>query len=234
MRDRLKQDARDLGIMLSESQLDQFEQYCTFLLETNRLINLTAIKQPEGVAIRHFVDSLTLLKVMDIAHGLALIDVGTGAGFPAVPLKIARPDLKVTLLDSLQKRLTFLYELMAQLGQDAVLVHARAEDGGKNPDLREKFDIATARAVAPLRMLAEYCLPFVAKGGRFAAMKGPAVQEELEAAKTAIAILGGEVTDVRTLSLSDGSQRSIIVVTKISQTPPQYPRSPGKMAKIPL
>ena len=230
----LQRDAEELGFPLDVTQIDQFDRYLTLLLDWNTRINLTAITQPEEVAVRHFADSLTLLKSVELPEGGKIIDVGTGAGFPGVPAKIMRPDVSLTLLDSLQKRLNFLGELLDCLGLEAHRLHARAEEGGRNPKLREQFDVATARAVASLPALCEYCLPFVKVGGVFAAMKGPSAPEELEQSRNALQLLGGEVEDVKQFRLSDESTRLVVVVRKISQTPPKYPRMGTKIAKSPL
>ena len=164
-REKLKAYCEGFGVLLSPEQLDQFDGYCRLLLEWNKKMNLTAIREPEEVLIKHFVDSLALLGFAELPQGAKLIDVGTGAGFPGLPLKIARPDLRLALLDSLKKRLTFLQAVCGTLGLDADIIHSRAEDGGKLSGLRQNFDAAVSRAVAPLNLLAEYCLPFVKMGG---------------------------------------------------------------------
>lgn len=226
--------AKSYGIDLGEEALGRFQAYCDQLLEWNEKMNLTAIKEPQEVAVKHFVDSLSLLAHCPLEQGAKVIDIGTGAGFPGLPLKIARPDFRLTLLDSLNKRLTFLQGLLDQLGLSAELIHARAEEGGKKPELREQFDLGTSRAVASLRLLAEYCLPYVKVGGVFAAMKGPDVAEELAEAKEAIRLLGGEVESVEEFLLPDGSGRSIVKIRKQRKTPPAYPRHGSKIAKKPL
>ncbi|MCI8497433.1 MAG: 16S rRNA (guanine(527)-N(7))-methyltransferase RsmG [Clostridiales bacterium] len=231
--ERMKADAESLGISLTGHQLHQFEQYCSLLLDWNQRMNLTAIKEPDAVAVRHFADSLTLLSCCEIGTGASLIDVGTGAGFPGVAVAIARPDLQLTLLDSLNKRLVFLSELTDQLHVQAETVHSRAEEAGRGK-LREQFDVATARAVAPLNLLCEYCLPFVKVGGTFAAMKGPDIEEELEGARGAIELLGGKVEKICPFTLSDGSGRTVVLIKKKSQTPPKYPRHGAKITKSPL
>ncbi len=225
--------SEELGIMLTEEQTEKFFIYMDLLLEWNEKINLTAITDPKEVISKHFVDSLSLL-TMDIPQGSRIIDVGTGAGFPSIPLLIARPDLKITMLDSLAKRLNFIKEVLSAIGREACLVHSRAEDGGQNKDFREKFDIATARAVANLATLSEYCLPFVKVNGRFLAMKGEAAAE-IDDAKKALKILGGEVVSVKEISPQgeDWCHR-IVEVKKISTTPSKYPRKAGKPAKEPL
>lgn len=230
----LKNGAAAMGIDLTPEQLDRFDLYARLLVEWNQKMNLTAITDPEGIVVKHFLDSLSLLSCVKLPKNASLIDVGTGAGFPAVVLKIARPDLKITLLDSLNKRLLFLQEVSRQLGLPMTTVHARAEEGGRNPQLRQKFDFATARAVAALPVLSEYCLPFVKKGGTFIAMKGPGGEAELTDAEKAIRTLGGKAEETHLRTLEDGSSRTLIVIRKVSPTPPAYPRAGGKIAKAPL
>lgn len=230
----LSESAKALGLVLDEQMLKRFSLYGDLLLEWNEKINLTAIKQPEEIAIKHFVDSLTLLSVYTLPQGARVIDVGTGAGFPGVPLKIVRPDLQLTLLDSLNKRLIFLQDLLEKLELQADCVHLRAEEGGLKPELRERFDLATSRAVANLNLLAEYCLPYVKVGGIFAAMKGPDTDEELSQAQNAIQLLGGRLQEKNQLVLPDGSGRTILLIKKVTATPQKYPRHGGKIAKKPL
>lgn len=233
-REILASGAAQFGVTLDERALDRFLQYGVCLLEWNQKINLTAITDPEEVAVKHFVDSIALLSIFTPDKGAKVIDIGTGAGFPGVPLKIARPDVEITLLDSLNKRLVFLEELLNGLDLSAQLVHARAEEGGRNPALREGFDWAVSRAVANLRLLAEYCLPYVRVGGIFTAMKGPEVEQELLEAQGAIEVLGGTVERVERFSLPDGSGRTVVVVRKERPTPTAYPRHGSKIAKKPL
>ena len=233
-RDYLRELAAGEDFTLTEKMLDSFDRYAQLLVEWNEKINLTAITQPDEIAVKHFLDSLLLLRCVELPQGASLIDVGTGAGFPSLPCAIARPDLEITLLDSLQKRVNFLRELTGALGISAACIHARAEEGGQNRALREQFDLATARAVARLRELTEYCLPFVRVGGTFAALKGYEIEEELEEAKKAIRLLGGEIAEVRKFILPDESRRAIVLIRKISQTPTKYPRNSAKMKKQPL
>lgn len=200
----LADGARALGVELSAGQLDQFCEYARLLVEWNERMNLTAITDPEGIAVRHFVDSLTLLRAADPPPGAKLLDVGAGAGFPSVPACIARPDLKPTLLDSLNKRLIFLHALSEALAIPAELVHQRAEDAGRMPEYREGFDLVCARAVARLSALCEYCLPFVRVGGCFAALKGPDGPQELDEAGRAIDLLGGGQARLHPFTLPDG------------------------------
>lgn len=231
---RLAEHARELGLSLSEEQLWQFDRYCELLLEWNQKINLTAIRDPEGVLIKHFVDSLALLKYAPLPQGAKLIDVGTGAGFPGVPLKLARPDLSLTLLDSLNKRLLFLQELSQQLSFEAEITHSRAEEAGRLPTLRERFDTAVSRAVASLNLLAEYCLPFVKVGGVFLAAKGPEVEEELAQGERAVKLLGGRIEKIERYQLPEGSGRTLVVIRKEKPTSGEYPRHGSKISKKPL
>lgn len=228
--------AADYGASLTPEQAERFDIYARLLVEWNEKMNLTAITAPEDMLVKHFVDSLTLAPYLP-AGEFSLIDVGTGAGFPGVPVAILRPDCRLTLLDSLNKRLTFLETLCREVGVDAVRIHARAEEGGRQPKLREAFDVATARAVAGLPLLCEYCLPFVKPGGQFLALKGPDGETELDAAKRALAELHGKAEKVVTLTLPEPqggeSQRRLICIRKLSPTPAKYPRPSAKIAKQP-
>lgn len=204
------------------------------LVETNKSLNLTAITEPDEIVSKHFVDSLSVLRELDIPTGSSLIDVGTGAGFPGVVLLIARPDLKITLLDSTKKRLIFVESVVDALGLSAKIVHMRAEEAGQNPTFRGKYDFVTARAVANMKVLSEYCLPFLKIGGVFAAMKGANAANELEEAKAALAILGGQAIKAKEFTITRCGGRSILCVKKKSQTPPKYPRVSAQIAKKPL
>ena len=230
--EKLKEYAAELGVELDENAAFNFSRYSDMLVEVNSYMNLTAITESDEILIKHFVDSLEFLKYVDIPNGASLIDVGTGAGFPGVPLLLARNDIKVTFLDSLNKRLGFIEDVLNECNLKADFVHARAEDAGNDDALRETFDFATARAVAPLNVLAEYCLPFVKVGGSFVALKGS--EDETESSKNAVALLGGEITDNVSYKLPNGDPRTIVVVKKISQTPTAYPRKPKKIARAPL
>jgi 16S rRNA (guanine527-N7)-methyltransferase len=222
------------GAYVNADMLQKFQRYGELLAEWNEKINLTAIKEPQEVVIKHFIDSLALLDYVELPPSARLIDVGTGAGFPGVPIKIVRPDIKLTLLDSLNKRISFLQVLTQELDVETECLHSRAEDGGRVPKLRESFDIATARAVAKLRELSEYCLPFVKTGGVFAVMKGSEIEEELAAAQSAIKLLGGSVESVNLLELPDSVKRSIIIIRKINKTPEKHPRQSAKIKKNPI
>ena len=198
-------------------------------------MNLTALTEARDVALKHFCDSILLLKFVEIPNNSSLIDVGTGAGFPSVPIKIVRPDIKLCLLDSLNKRLTFLAEVVKELElTDVKIVHSRAEDGSRKPELREKFDFATSRAVAQLNVLAEYCLPYIKVDGAFLAMKGKYSEEEISNAKNAIKLLGGKTTNVDTYHLVDSSERTVISIKKIVKTDKAYPRTSAKIKSKPL
>lgn len=230
----LKNEAAKINIELTDKMLGQFDSYAEFLIETNKVQNLTRITEPDEIVIKHFVDSLTLFTAFHVPDGAAVADIGTGAGFPGVALKIARPDIRLTLIDSLGKRINFLNDLCTKLGFSADTYHLRAEEAGLKPELREKFDVTTARAVARLNVLCEYCLPLTKVGGAFVSMKGPTGQEEADEAVKAAELLGGSIKKVEKLSLSDGSERQIIVVDKKIQTPAKYPRHGGKISKSPL
>lgn len=230
----LRQNAALCGITLTEEQLCRFDRYAAFLRDWSTRMNLTAIKDDEGIAVKHFLDSILLLQAAELPAGARLIDVGSGAGFPGVPVKIMRGDISLTLADSTNKRVVFLTELLRELSLDGQAVHARAEELGNNADYRARYDIATARAVAHLRELTEYCLPFVKPGGVFAAMKSGEIDAELAEAAHAITVLGGKVQKVKRFSLPSAGQRSVVLIKKISQTPTGYPRPGAKMAKKPL
>ncbi|MBQ7045578.1 MAG: 16S rRNA (guanine(527)-N(7))-methyltransferase RsmG [Clostridia bacterium] len=225
---------KDFSPNITNEQLEQFDLYAKMLVEWNEKINLTAITDPEQIVIKHFYDCALILKNFGLKQGASVIDVGTGAGFPGVVLKILRPDIKLTLLDSLNKRINFLNELCAALKIDVTTIHARAEDAAQKNGLREQFDVATARAVARLNVLCEYCLPFVKKGGTFLSLKGPAANEEAVEAKNAIKVLGGELRSICSETIADNEQRCFVIIKKISQTPPKYPRISAKLKKQPL
>lgn len=214
----------------------KLEQYRELLLEWNEKINLTAITDPEEIRVKHFEDSLTCLDTGLFTPGVSVIDVGTGAGFPGLPLAMARPDISVTLLDSLQKRLLFLEEVIRQTDtQNAVTVHARAEDGGRDKKLREQFDIVVSRAVSRLSVLCEYTLPYLKVGGTLIAMKGPSAEEELQEAQNALHVLGGGEATIKTTSLEDESlSHCLVLIKKVRPTPTAYPRKAGTPTKNPL
>ncbi len=232
--DKLSACLEPFGLTLTTQQDEEIDTYSKFLLEYNEKVNLTAITHPEEIAIKHFADSILPLALTEITPGASLIDVGTGAGFPGVPLKIMRPDIALTLLDSLNKRLNFLQELSALLRQDNAFVHARAEMAGADPKLRGRFDYATSRAVAQLAVLCEYCLPLLKVGGKMLALKGPDCTAEIAAAKHAIEVLGGSIAAVQAYGLADHGQRTLIIIEKVKTTPGKYPRQRIKLSEKPL
>jgi 16S rRNA (guanine527-N7)-methyltransferase len=224
------------GIDLTPEQLDQFEKYYQILVEWNEKMNLTAITDKDEVYLKHFYDSISAAFYFDFSKPIHLCDVGAGAGFPSIPLKIVFPSIELTIVDSLNKRITFLNHLASQLKLDHVhFIHDRAETFGVNPDHREKYDVVTARAVARMSVLSELCLPLVKQGGRFIAMKAAHASEELEQGKKAITLFGGAVEDTFTFTLPiEESERNIIVIKKTKITPKKYPRKPGTPNKIPI
>lgn len=232
--DLLKEKATEYGINLDDKALERFDLYAKLLVEWNEKINLTAITEPEEIVIKHFLDCLTVFSKVEIKEGARIIDVGTGAGFPGLVMLIARPDLKMTLMDSLNKRLNVIKDILEKLELTADVVHSRAEDGGQNKAYREKYDFSTARAVSNLRDLTEYCLPFVKVGGSFIAMKAAKAEEEISAAQKAIKTLGGTVSEKHTFELEDAGERNIILIKKISSTSAKFPRPSAKIAKNPL
>lgn len=224
------------GLELTAAQQAAFAKYNDLLLAWNENVNLTAITDSREVAVKHMIDSLSCLEAAVFPPAAAVVDVGTGAGFPGLPLKIIRPDIRLTLLDSLNKRLLFLQEVVSALGLTGVnLVHARAEEAGRRPEHRERYQVATSRAVARLNVLAELCLPFVGVGGHFVALKGAQYEEELAEAARAVKTLGGEVAAVRPVSLPGlADRRAVIYINKKAATPAAYPRRPGLPEKKPL
>ncbi len=230
----LKTEAEKIGINLDDAALTRFDKYAEMIVETNKTLNLTAITEPDEMVYKHFVDSLSLLTVVDVKQGAKVIDVGTGAGFPGVVLLIARPDLEITLMDGTNKRLNFIRTVLDEIGLDAEILHSRAELAGKEKAYREQFDLVTARAVANMNTLSEYCLPFAKVGGVFAPMKAAKADEELDSAKGAIKLLGGQVDKVSHLDIENCGERCIIVTKKISQTPSKYPRASAQISKKPL
>lgn len=232
------EELANYGFKLSSKQKEQFATYYNKLIEFNKKVNLTRITDKNEVYLKHFFDSITpLLEFSDLFKGeKSLCDVGAGAGFPSLPIKILCPDLSITIVDSLGKRLKFLDELVSDLSLDKVtLVHGRAEDAGQNKNLREKFDLVTGRAVARMSVLSEYCLPLAKVDGYLVALKGPKAQDELADAKNAIEVLGGSVKEVKELMLPDtDDERTLIVVKKVKATPKKYPRQAGTPSRKPL
>lgn len=229
-------DAENLGVNLTDCQVKQFLVYYEMLAEWNEVMNLTAITDYDDVMKKHFIDSLSLVKAYDVSQERSVIDVGTGAGFPGLALKIAFPNLQVTLLDSLNKRIQFLNEVIEKLNLSHVeTIHGRAEDFARPEKLREQFDLCVSRAVANLSVLSEYCLPFVKVGGQFISYKSEKILEEMNGAKKAISILGGRVKNQVEFELPDSDiYRNLFVIEKMKNTPKKYPRKAGLPAKEPL
>lgn len=237
-KDRLSRELNQFSIILENSQINQFYQYYELLDEWNKVMNLTAITDQNEVITKHFVDSLALVKAAGeiSTKEYKIIDIGTGAGFPGIPLKIAFPQLKITLMDSLNKRIKFLNEVIEQLGlKEITAVHSRAEDLGRDKDYREKYDLSVSRAVANLSTLSEYCMPFVKPGGFFISYKSGKIEEELSSAKHAIFLLGGKVNRIESFTL-DGAEaeRTLIKIEKVSEISKRYPRKAGVPGKEPL
>lgn len=233
---QFESDILNLGIKLSKKQISQFLKYYELLVEWNGFMNLTAITEYDEAMKKHFVDSLALIKAYDVSKEASVIDVGTGAGFPGLALKIAYPNLKITLLDSLNKRINFLNEVIIQLGLSGIeAIHGRAEDFAKPGKLREKFDLCVSRAVANLSTLSEYCLPYVKVGGEFISYKSEKMEEEMNAAKNAIHVLGGKIQRCEEFYLPDSDiYRNLVVIKKVKETPKKYPRKAGLPSKEPL
>ena len=234
--DKFKSGLSDLRIELTEKQIDQFLTYYEMLVEKNKVMNLTAITEFDEVIEKHFLDSLSLIKVKDLHNLTNVLDLGTGAGFPGIPLKIAFPELNITLMDSLNKRILFLQDVINELGlTDIEAVHGRAEEAARNKKYREKYDLCVSRAVANISTLSEYCLPFVKVGGQFISYKSGNIDEELDSAKKGIKILGGTITDVHKFDLGENKQgRSFVIIDKNQPTPKTYPRKAGTPSKNPL
>ena len=227
-------DLKAIGIELSDEQLEQFLTYYEMLIEQNKVMNLTTITDFDEVLEKHFEDSLSLIQAVDLEKSQAVIDLGTGAGFPGIPLKIAFPNLQITLADSLNKRILFLDDVIRELGLTGIdTVHGRAEDLAKNSDYREKFDLCVSRAVANLSTLSEYCLPFVKIGGKFISYKAGECDEEVAASKSSIFLLGGKISDIKKFELGE-SGRAFVIIDKVSGTPKKYPRKAGTPSKDPL
>lgn len=225
----------EFGVLITDEMKEKLNLYGNLLLEWNEKINLTAITEPQDVLFKHFYDCILFLKHIKIPQNATLVDVGTGAGFPGMVLKIVRPDIDVTLLDSLNKRLIFLNEVIDKLGLTGIkTVHSRAEDAGSSKLHRENYDIATARAVANLPVLLEYCTPLVKVGGMFVSMKGPSAFEEAEKSKNAIGVLGMEKLNIICETLNGDDKRAFIIAKKISHTSSKYPRKPAVISKQPL
>ncbi len=232
--DTFKRELEKLEISISEEQLEQFISYYEMLIEKNKVMNLTAITDFDEVIEKHFIDSLNLFRFADLKADKTIIDMGTGAGFPGIPLKIAFPNLKITLADSLNKRILFLNDVISELGlTDIDTVHGRAEDLAKDKIYRENYDICVSRAVANLSTLSEYCLPFVKIGGQFISYKSGDCDDEITNAKSAIFLLGGRLNQIQKFEMNDNS-RSFVIIDKVNGTSKQYPRKAGLPSKKPL
>lgn len=232
--DTFKRELEKLEISISEEQLEQFISYYEMLIEKNKVMNLTAITDFDEVIEKHFIDSLNLFRFADLKADKTIIDMGTGAGFPGIPLKIAFPNLKITLADSLNKRILFLNDVISELGlTDIDTVHGRAEDLAKDKIYRENYDICVSRAVANLSTLSEYCLPFVKIGGQFISYKSGDCDDEITNAKSAIFLLGGRLNQIQKFEINDNS-RSFVIIDKVNGTSKQYPRKAGLPSKKPL
>lgn len=235
---RLKNLSSKLDIALSDEQIEQFQIYYEMLIETNKVMNLTAITQLDEVVTKHFLDSIALANVYQIIKNkeLKIIDLGTGAGFPGIPLKIAFPQLQVTLMDSLNKRVKFLNSVIDELSLVNIdAIHGRAEEMARKTEYRQQYDLCVSRAVANLSTLTEYCLPFVKVDGMFISYKSSNIEDELDLSLNAIKILGGKLTEVKKLSLPESDiERSFVMIKKIKNTPKTYPRKPGTASKEPI
>lgn len=227
-------ELNEISITLTDQQLEQFRIYYEMLVEKNKVMNLTGITEWDEVLEKHFLDSISIIRAIDLNRELTVIDMGTGAGFPGIPLKIAFPNLKITLADSLNKRVNFLQEVIDTLKLENIeAIHGRAEDLARDKKYREKYDLSVSRAVANLSTLSEYCLPFVKIGGQFISYKSGEIEEEIESSKTAVFLLGGKIKDTVKFELGE-SGRSFIIIDKVNGTPKTYPRKAGTPSKKPL
>ncbi len=232
-KDLLLTYAAKFNIEIDAAAAERFDIYASLLIEKNKVMNLTAIVEPDEIVIKHFADSLSLFSVINPQEGASLIDVGTGAGFPGMVVCIARPDMQVTMIDGTNKKLEFIRSVCAELGISPSIIHSRAEEAGQNKALRGSFDFAVARAVANLSNLGEYCIPFLKTGGAFIAMKGSRVDDEIAEAGAFIKRLGGHIEEIKSFELGNTGERNLILIKKISQTPPKYPRPAAQIAKRP-
>ena len=231
----MKEASLEVGFDLTENQYNQFMEYMKLLQEWNEKINLTAITEDEEVIKKHFIDCIKAFKSDAVKNAKTVIDVGTGAGFPGLPIAIMNPNINVTLLDSLNKRINFLNTVVAKLElKNVVTIHSRAEDGARKPELRENFDVATSRAVANMAVLSEFCLPYVKLNGYFVALKGPSIDEEIREGKKAIGTLGGELESIIEVNIEESDLKHNIVEIKIRKCPKTYPRKAGSINKKPI
>lgn len=225
---------KSFDINVDESTFSRLDKYAEMLIETNKSFNLTAIKEPDDVTVKHFADCLAIFKYVDIPENTKIIDVGTGAGFPGLVMKLFRPDIQMTFLDSTKKKLGFIENVLNECGVSGEILHMRAEEAAQLSKYRENFDFATARAVAALPVLSEYCLPFVKVGGTFISMKSAESNEEISEGKKAISILGGNIEEDIVFDLVENMPRRIIKIKKNSQTPTKYPRPSAQISKKPI
>ncbi|MCR4943122.1 MAG: 16S rRNA (guanine(527)-N(7))-methyltransferase RsmG [Clostridium sp.] len=234
--DIMQKASNDVGMNFNEEKYNKFIKYMRLVQEWNEKINLTAILEDEEFIKKHFIDCIKIFKCDEAKEAKTLIDVGTGAGFPGIPIAIMRDDLDITLLDSLNKRINFLNLVVKELGlKNVTTIHSRAEDGARKPELRENFDVATSRAVANMTVLSEFCLPYVKVGGSFIALKGPAIEEELKDSSNALGVLGGKLNRVVEVTIEDTDlKHNIVVVNKKKECPKAYPRKAGIITKKPL
>lgn len=232
----MKNATEEVGMCLSKEQYDKFMKYMRLIQEWNEKVNLTAITEDEEIVKKHFIDCIKAYKSDELKKAETIIDVGTGAGFPGIPIAIMDKNKKVTLLDSLNKRINFLNLVISELGlKNVKTIHSRAEDGARTKELREKFDIATSRAVANMAVLSEFCLPYVKVGGSLVALKGPAIEEELEGSRNAIGVLGGKLKNIIEVKIEETDlNHNIVIVNKIKECPTNYPRKAGIVNKKPI
>ncbi|MCY6958202.1 16S rRNA (guanine(527)-N(7))-methyltransferase RsmG [Clostridium sp. ZC22-4] len=234
--DILETACNSLGLELDEKKYNQFIQYKNLLKEWNEKVNLTAIKEDEEIIKKHFIDSMKIFQFHPLKNSKKIIDIGTGGGFPGIPMKIIRPDIDIVLLDSLRKRINVLDDILYKIGiDDVITMHGRAEEYGVREEHREQYDAVVSRAVANLAVLSEFCIPYVKVGGYFVAMKGPSVDEEIENAKKAVSILGGKIEGIIEVDI-EGSDlnHNLVIVKKVKNTPRKYPRKAGMITKNPL
>lgn len=232
----MKEASLEVGLDLTEKQYNQFITYMKLLQEWNEKINLTAITEDEEVIKKHFIDCIKAFKSNAVKNAKSIIDVGTGAGFPGLPIAIMNPDINVTLLDSLNKRINFLNTVVSALElKNVITIHSRAEDGARKPEFRESFDVATSRAVANMAVLSEFCLPYVKVNGHFVALKGPAIEEELRDGQKAISTLGGKLENIIEVNIEESDlKHNIVEVKKVNKCPKTYPRKAGTINKKPI
>jgi len=234
--DIMNESCNNEGLEFNEKKYGQFMKYKDLIKEWNEKVNLTAIKEDEEIVKKHFIDSMKVFKFQELKNAKNVIDIGTGGGFPGIPMKIIKPEINIVLLDSLNKRIKFLNEVIRELQLDNIkAIHGRAEDFAQEVQYREKFDVAVSRAVANLTVLSEFCLPYVKVGGYFVAMKGPAVEEEIKCSKNAIRMLGGRIEHIEKVKI-EGSDfnHNLVIISKIANTHKKYPRKAGMVTKNPL